>query len=189
MRPFSPRRPDGSSRLRPEQVAARIAAAKRADAKRNRSKRANGKLFNVDARSSRGRRLTELIAAYSIDHDLKDERTAGLIKTTAAIAIQIEAMEHAIDRGDPIDNFAFARLVNTRERNLSRLREMKAQNRPTVARDPSGWSSALARHLHFMGWVNECRGPTSFAEAINDPAWKVEYERREAAGEFLDAVH
>jgi hypothetical protein len=171
MRPFSRVRADGTLRQTQAQAAARLAAMKKAAAKTARSKRANGKLFKIDMRSQRGRRLTELIAAYSFGLDLEDEMTAGLVKSTASIALEAEGLEEKSERGETIDNFAFARLINTRERNLQKLRVMrqaqvKAQAPAQGA--PSEASATLARYLMAM--------------AAREKAKKAERAKRAASG-------
>jgi hypothetical protein len=97
-----------------------------------RSKRANGKLA-LSGLTARGRRLRELIRIYSAGLDPEDEKAAALVRSTASIALKVEQLEDANDAGEPIDALAFNRLVNTRERNLRRLAEMRRQASPPGA--------------------------------------------------------
>jgi hypothetical protein len=178
MKRLSPRRVDGTKRYRPDIPPKPLA--------KQRTKRANGRLV-LDGRSARGRRLKELIQIYSVGLSLEDGRIAGLVKSTASIAYAAEQLEDAIDRGEVVNHFALVRLVNTRERNLTKLKELKAQAQPApspIAKGPGGWSSPLQQHLHLMVWLrHRCGNANS-----QDPALIAEYGRLEAAGEFLDAV-
>jgi hypothetical protein len=157
--------------------------------KQQRTRRANGRLV-ADGRSARGRRARELLDAYSTGADPANEQMTGLIRSAVSLQIEIEGLEDKIDRSQAVDHFAFARLVNSRERVLRKLSELKAEARAGAPRQKvqGGWTSALWRHLHFMSWVDEQRGESSFAETINDPAFKREYERLEAQGLFRDVA-
>jgi hypothetical protein len=117
---------------------------------KQRSKRRNGKLV-LNGRSQRGRRLAELIRAYAQGLDLDDEYIAGLVKSTSSIALEAEGLEEKSERGETIDHFAFARLINTRERNLEKLRVMRAKAQAPA--QPAGartGPSPLALHLQAM---------------------------------------
>jgi hypothetical protein len=152
--------------------------------KRQRSRRRNGRLV-LDRRTARGRRLAELVEAYSTGANLQDERTLGLIKSTAAIAIEVEAMEDKIDRGETVDHAVFTKLVDARECNLERLRALRAQAQPSQAGRapvPGGWSQPLYRYLHLMAWTGQRGGSTKSAKLV------AEYERLEAEGAFKNAV-
>jgi hypothetical protein len=178
MKPFSKLKADGSSRNR------RAVTPKSPQ----RSRRANGRLA-VDGRSARGRRIKELCEAFGIGANMQDAQIAGLVRSTAALAVEVEDCEDALDRGEPVDRSVYAKLINSRERALRKLSEMKAAARAGVlssAKGQSGWSSPLQRHLHFMHWTENHRGETSFAEAVNDPAFMREYERLEREGEFVN---
>jgi hypothetical protein len=125
MKPFSARRADGSMRNRHSSDHL---------PSRQRSRRGNGRL--VDGRSGRARRLRELVDAFGSGHDLGDEEIAALVRSTASLQVEIEAIEDQIDRREPIDRSVFATMVNTRERSFARLREMRTQvrDRPASSR-------------------------------------------------------
>ena len=187
MKRLSPRRVDGTKRYRPDIPPKPLA--------KQRTKRANGRLV-LDGRSARGRRLKELIQIYSVGLSLEDGRIAGLVKSTASIAYAAEQLEDAIDRGEVVNHFALARLVNTRERILTKLKEMKAQARP-AEHEPGlgGWSSPLQRHFHFMRWVAQRTNlvdvnhrDAAFSKLVNDPRSQAEYDELERQGAFKDAV-
>jgi hypothetical protein len=149
MRPFSPRRADGSPR---DRRATTKTSGKnptpKPTPKMQGTRRRNGRLI-TNGRTRRGRRLAELIRSYSFGLDLEDEQIAGLVKSTASIALEAEGLEEKSERGETIDHFAFARLVNTRERNLQKLRAMRAQPPPQPA-GARAEPSALALHLAEM---------------------------------------
>jgi hypothetical protein len=182
VKPFWNRRADGT--LRRQQVIV-------AKPSRQQSKRANGRVV-VSGRSAEGRRLRELIRAYRSGLPFEDERTSGLIRSTASIAIEIEKLEDAAGRGEIVNHFALARLVNTRERNLRRLEEMKARGAPErlAPAGRHGWSSELRRHLHWICWVKDRTGASSYGRVPREqfPALTAEYEEREARGEFAGDV-
>jgi hypothetical protein len=149
-----------------------------------RTRRGNGRLV-LDGRSARGRRLHELIAAYGIGHDLSDERATGLIKSTATLQVEIEAMEDARDRREPVDLDLFVKLINSRQRGFEQLKELKAEARAPAQSATTSTSSSLLplqRHLHFLVWARPHKA--SYAKGVNDPALQAEYDRLEAEGAF-----
>jgi hypothetical protein len=164
---------------------ANASASKRKPA---RTKRGNGRLV-VDARTRRGRRLAELIEAYSIGADLGSEEVMALVKSTAALQVEIETnFEDKVDRRQPIDHDVYTKLLNTRERSLEKLKEMRTRARPSIEQPTAGSAAvaALQRHLHFLVWARPHKA--SYAKGANDPELQAEYDRCEAAGEFLHQV-
>jgi hypothetical protein len=150
MKPFSKRKADGSLRTRLPPDAATIAARKLVNAKKARSRRANGKMFNCDLRSAKGRRLAELCREFGAGLNLEDARTAGLVRSTAALAVEIERREGAAESVDMTDADAlvFARLVNARSRSLEKLAQMRqarAQLQPEAS--SSSGLATLQQHL------------------------------------------
>jgi hypothetical protein len=183
MKPFAPLHADGTPRYR-------RSVMPKPSLKQQRSRRSNGKL-SIDMRSRRGRRLQELIRAYGRELDLEDERTAGLVTSTANIAVEAEQLEDASGRGKSVDLELFNRLVNTRERNLEKLEAMRAEARAR-ARPPlagcaaafGGWPNALARYLHWMSWAEQRCGNASPTGHLREELL-AEYDRREARNEFV----
>jgi hypothetical protein len=187
MKPFAPLHADGTRRNC-------RANARRLPVKPKpwppRTKRGNGKL-GIDGRSTRGRRLHELIRAYGRELDLEDERTAGLVTSTANLAVEAERLEDASMRGKSVDLELLNRLINTRERNLEKLEAMRtgarAQAGPSLAGNapgPGRWPNALARYLHWMSWAEQRCGNASPTGHLREELL-AEYDRREAGGEFV----
>jgi hypothetical protein len=141
MRPFSEIRADGTRRFR-------APPAQKPTPAQQRSKRANGVLA-LSGNSARGRRLRELVRIYSTGVDPDDEKAAALVRSTASIALKVEQLEDASDAGEPIDALAFNRLVNTRERNLRRLNELRRLAAPpgAPAAEAEAGLAALRRFL------------------------------------------
>jgi hypothetical protein len=152
-----------------------------------RSRRANGRLL-LDGRTRRGRRLAELIAAFGSGHNLSDEETVALIRSSASLQVEIEALEDKIDHCKPVDHDMLTKLINTRDRSFERLKEMRTQARsPAERKHPpglGGWTSELQRHLHYLVWTRPF--VEHYAKGTNDPALIAEYERLEAEGAFKD---
>jgi hypothetical protein len=163
----------------------RAAATLKPLPKKQRTKKANGRLV-LNGRSYRGRRTKELVEIYGVGVDLADAQMAGLVKSTAVIAFQVEQLEDASERGELIDLELLNRLVNTRERNRVTLKEMRTQVRSHSPEHATGGPAALTalqRHLHYLAWT---RGRSKhYAKGVNDPELIAEYDRREAQGEFL----
>jgi hypothetical protein len=155
--------------------------------KKQRSRRRNGQIV-LDGRSAKGRRIRELTEAYSMGLPLDDETARGLVASTARLQIEIETLEDKIDRKQPVDHDVYTKLINTRERGLERLREMRTQARPSTEPATGGAAAlaALQRHIHYLIWARPHKA--SYAKGVNDPDLIALYEREEAAGAFRDVA-
>jgi hypothetical protein len=155
---------------------------------KQRSKRTNGKLV-LDGRSARGRRLNDLIQAFSIGIDMSDEEARAAVVSTARLALAAEDLGDMLDHGEG-DRGEYATLVNARDRGLMRLREMRAQARSTSGSAPGSAGSAqqtLGRHLHFLTWAKD-NGWGDRPSSERQAELQAEHDRLEAAGAFASSV-
>jgi hypothetical protein len=146
-----------------------------------RTKRANGRLV-IKGNTAAGRCLRELLTDYGrgLEH-LRDEGTRGLIHSAAKLALEVERLEDASDRGEIVDLEIMNRLINNRRRHLEKLDTLRKRIAPPAAEhQASGWSSPLRRHLHWLEWSD---GRSGSREAL-----LAEYSQREARGEFAAEV-
>ena len=99
-----------------------------------RSRISNGRdvLPDIDGRSAIARRYRDLVAALASDMggaDSMSEVRAQLARRFAALAVQAEALEAALVRGEPIDLAEHALISSTLVRLASRLGiERRAKN-------------------------------------------------------------
>jgi hypothetical protein len=146
MRPHSDVRADGKLRD-PQRVAARIARATAA-----RSRQTNGKR-RFDKRSSRARRILDLMGDYLRDFPEPDEAALGLARAAAIASVRIEDYEEKEVNGETVDDELFVRVAGQLNRSLAALRAMKPKS-------PAGeqhHSSDLARHLEKMAERKKAR--------------------------------
>jgi hypothetical protein len=143
MKPYSPRRADGTPRFRIS--AASLPAAQK-------SRRANGKLI-ANGHTARGRRERELLREHSRGFEGElDERTMSLIRSTVTVGLELEALEDKAARGEAIDTLALNRLANTYRRNLQKLADMRRELSPPATAgalepDAAAGLANLRRHL------------------------------------------
>jgi hypothetical protein len=179
MRPFQRMRLDGSPRNRG-------ATMPKPSPKQQRTQRGNGKLI-LNGRTARGRRLAELVKAYATGLPLEDEHSRGLVRSTAGVALEIERLEGACERGEVIDHLALTRMVGLRERNLEKLEALRVRARPPETTAAGGWTQPLWRYLHWMVWARERCGDAS-PKGMRRAELLAEYERLEAEGAFANDV-
>jgi hypothetical protein len=178
---------DGSKRYRPDVVS-------KPTPKRQRSRRRNGKLV-ADGRSATARRLRELIEDFGFNIDLASEEARAAVVSTARLAVEAEDLGDANDRararGEPVDGSQYATLVNARDRGFARLKELRAQARPSIEHElapgPGGWSNALARHLHQLVFFRDKCGDANPPQGKLRDELLAEYAERERRGEFVGA--
>jgi hypothetical protein len=141
--PFNARHIDGTPRKR-----FATARKKKPEA---RSRRSNGKLI-LNGRTRAGRRLNDLISAFSIGIDMQDEEARAAVVSTARLALKAEDLGDKLDLGEG-DPAVYATLVNTRDRGFARLRELRAKATAHAQPQPAGarvGPSPLALHLQEM---------------------------------------
>ena len=136
MKPFNPLRIDGSPRHRH--------AIGKISAQQSKVTNGRGLLPGVDHRSALARRLADVIASYREGLGVLDERQMALIKSAATCSVQLERMQAAIIRDEPVDVRLLVRLTNTQTRALQALGEAKEKARAQSAGDPG---AALRAHL------------------------------------------
>jgi hypothetical protein len=89
------------------------------------------------------RRLRDLVQIHG--EGLPDnETTRGLLRDVASASVELERMQGAITRDEPIDRLEFTRLSGVRRRNLTALAAMKAQASPLPPAEIEG-AAGLAR--------------------------------------------
>jgi hypothetical protein len=136
MRPFQDRKLDGSPRHRH--------AIGKISAQQSHVTNGRGLLPKVDHRSALARRLADVIASYREGLGVLDERQMALIKSAATCSVQLERMQAAIIRDEPVDVRLLVRLTNTQTRALQALGEAKEKAQAQPAGDPI---SRLRQHL------------------------------------------
>jgi hypothetical protein len=98
-----------------------------------RDKVSNGRLLaNADLRTAPARRYRHLVRTYGAKLKAGDETGMALARAAAASAMQLEAYESALARGETIDVRLFTRLSNSLSRSLATL-ERRAADRPPEA--------------------------------------------------------
>jgi hypothetical protein len=189
MRPFTQRRANGELRFKPKPASPKPPKAS------GRSRITNNGLFlrGVDPRSSVARRFRDLARAYGAGLDDRDEAVRALVRDAAAAGIELERLQAAIARGDPVDRLEFGRLMNARRRHLEKLDAMRSRAQPPStkhAKGLGGWTQPLWRHLHQMVWLRGKCGSAVMKGISPDRRSELlaEYDEREAAGEFASAV-
>jgi hypothetical protein len=175
---------------------------------RRNAKRGRGQ-STVDGRTVRGRRLKDLVEAFSIDLDMTDEAVAALVRSAAALAVEAEDLGDARE-SDKGNLLAYVRVTGARDRAIAKLNAMRAEARakaPAPTPGQGGWTQPLYRHLHWMGWLSDriresgagLDGPgdtwvdhgvpsSRFQAGLKDEKLLGEYARLEARGAFRDAV-
>jgi hypothetical protein len=133
-----------------------------------------------------------LIADFSagLEH-LQDQATRASIRSLASLSLKIEHLEDQGDRGVPVDPIVLTRLLNTQRRGLERLDRLRRQaSEPSAPKGQGGWSTELARHLHWMAWAKCRTGASSYGQVPRDrfPELTAEYEALERQGAFADTV-
>jgi hypothetical protein len=101
----------------------------------NRSSITNGSLFRkkeIDGRSAEGRRFRDLVEGFSADFGMKPpgQRELALIRQAAALAVQSEALQAKIIRGEDVNLEQLTRLTNVLSRTLKDLGIRKARTEP-----------------------------------------------------------
>jgi hypothetical protein len=123
MRPLTDVKADGSLR-NPKAIAAKLAKVAVA-----RAKRTNGRP-PYDKRSSRARRIDDLMAAFLAGVPTVDEAALSLARAAAVASSRLERIEEAEVKGLEVDDALFVRVSGSLARSLRALHALKPQAPP-----------------------------------------------------------